>query len=591
MSSTTPSQIARDALRNLAQRRVAPTPDNYAGAYCEISGRHDDYAGIALPRVLEHIAAEFAQADGLVATAARSLAGAMEQRDWAQAQASLTTMLVAGATMPDWSGLIRGLLRQWDMRHANLTAARKREVIEHVLTTCGSDAAKMHERLSNVVQSWTDMAMQSTSAPRIDLSQSQIMAVRDASTRLTEIDWDREMPLLLRELLAHTLEYAVIQRLGHAPELAARADALAAAVRIAVTRKDVNDIAQQLKEFWFKLEVAGEGLSQVMKGLLDLLRLLIGSIGAIADDGGEVAEQMSQFGSVLDGPITPRTVRDLDRNLRAVLHKRAGAKVSFDETRAALKAMLATFIDRLGTLAASTGTYHERIGHYARELQETDDISRIGSIVARLAQDTREMQTDIQRSHDEMVSARTEAAALEMRVQALEGELKAVSQLVRQDALTRALNRRGLDEAFIAEASRSDRGGRPMSLAILDIDNFKQLNDSLGHAAGDEALQHLANVTRNALRPSDVLSRFGGEEFVILFPETKVDEAVNLMVRAQRELTRHFFLRENERLLMTFSAGVAERVPGESQHSLLNRADAALYRAKGQGKNRVIAAD
>ena len=124
----------------------------------------------------------------------------------------------------------------------------------------------------------------------------------------------------------------------------------------------------------------------------------------------------------------------------------------------------------------------------------------------------------------------------------------------------------------------------------MDIDHFKKLNDSLGHDTGDEALAHLAHVTKAALRPTDVLARYGGEEFVIILPDTPVAEGVQVMTRVQRELTRNFFLHRNERVLITFSAGVAERLAGEEAAETTKRADAALYHAKHSGRNRVVAA-
>ena len=129
-----------------------------------------------------------------------------------------------------------------------------------------------------------------------------------------------------------------------------------------------------------------------------------------------------------------------------------------------------------------------------------------------------------------------------------------------------------------------------MCVGLLDVDNFKQLNDTHGHQTGDEALQHLVRVTRRTMRPSDVLARYGGEEFLLLLPETRQEEAVEVMVRLQRNLTKAFFLHDNERVLITFSAGVALRREAEPQAAIIERADKALYQAKRSGKNRVCAA-
>ena len=205
--------------------------------------------------------------------------------------------------------------------------------------------------------------------------------------------------------------------------------------------------------------------------------------------------------------------------------------------------------------------------------------------------ETRGMQVDMMRSRDELVSAREQAEAAESRVRQLESELERVSEQVREDQLTGTLNRRGMDDALEREIARADRSGKAMCISVLDLDNFKRLNDTYGHAAGDAALVHLAKVIRHTVRPTDVIARYGGEEFLIILAGTSIDEAVGITTRLQRELTRRFFLHNNERLLITFSAGVAEYRQGESEESFFARADQAMYRAKEQGKNQVVPAE
>jgi diguanylate cyclase len=96
---------------------------------------------------------------------------------------------------------------------------------------------------------------------------------------------------------------------------------------------------------------------------------------------------------------------------------------------------------------------------------------------------------------------------------------------------------------------------------------------------------------KDTTRPEDIVSRYGGEEFVILLPNTKLGEAVHILSKIRRSLTKKFFLHENKRLLITFSAGVAELQPGEPQESIFKRADEALYRVKNGGKNQILTAD
>ena len=125
---------------------------------------------------------------------------------------------------------------------------------------------------------------------------------------------------------------------------------------------------------------------------------------------------------------------------------------------------------------------------------------------------------------------------------------------------------------------------------MLDLDDFKQINDKYGHIAGDEALIHLVRVIKETLRSMDVIARFGGEEFLIVLPDTPLEEAIQTVTRLQRELTTRFFLQGTEKVLITFSAGVAQLSDSESATDAIVRADQAMYLAKRSGKNRVMAA-
>jgi diguanylate cyclase len=190
-----------------------------------------------------------------------------------------------------------------------------------------------------------------------------------------------------------------------------------------------------------------------------------------------------------------------------------------------------------------------------------------------------------------LVQARSHVQEAEHRILTLERELEEVSSLVREDQLTGALNRRGMDEAFDREISRATRAAASLSVALMDIDHFKKLNDTLGHQVGDQALVHLSRVVKKLLRPTDVLARYGGEEFLILLPNTDAGEGQQVMQRVQRDLTKEYFMHDNQKVLITFSAGVAEMRSGESRDRLIDRADAAMYWAKASGRNRVELAE
>jgi diguanylate cyclase (GGDEF)-like protein len=142
------------------------------------------------------------------------------------------------------------------------------------------------------------------------------------------------------------------------------------------------------------------------------------------------------------------------------------------------------------------------------------------------------------------------------------------------DPLTQVLNRRGIDERLREELDRSARMGTLLSILLIDLDHFKSINDTLGHAAGDDALRRVASAIAIALRPYDFLGRYGGDEFLLILPGTQRDDALSIALRFVPDI-----------LTPTLSIGIADCEPGESATSILGRADRALYRAKAAGRN------
>lgn len=156
------------------------------------------------------------------------------------------------------------------------------------------------------------------------------------------------------------------------------------------------------------------------------------------------------------------------------------------------------------------------------------------------------------------------------------------------DPLTGALNRRSFTERALAELARGRRYARPTSLLMIDADRFKSVNDTYGHAGGDAVLQALSSCLEQTLRPSDVFGRLGGEEFAVVLPETRLDDAAQVAERIRAELASLVVMSNGATIRFTVSIGVAESEPTATDvKPALDRADAALYEAKAQGRNRV----
>ncbi|MCM5679312.1 GGDEF domain-containing protein [Schlegelella sp. S2-27] len=156
------------------------------------------------------------------------------------------------------------------------------------------------------------------------------------------------------------------------------------------------------------------------------------------------------------------------------------------------------------------------------------------------------------------------------------------------DALTGLANRLRLQETLKGEALRHRRNGHAYSVALLDVDHFKSVNDTHGHAAGDQALRAVAEVLKRTARTSDTVGRLGGEEFCVVLPETAETGARALAERARVALKDEAIVFEQRQIRLTASFGVATCTdPQEDWAALLKRADVALYRAKSGGRNRI----
>jgi len=156
------------------------------------------------------------------------------------------------------------------------------------------------------------------------------------------------------------------------------------------------------------------------------------------------------------------------------------------------------------------------------------------------------------------------------------------------DALTGVGNRRRLEQALAVELSRVRRGAGSLSVIMADIDHFKHVNDVYGHRAGDQVLARFGALLREQTRPTDVVTRFGGEEFVVLLPHTSLDQAMLKAEQFRAALAAHIIAPLTEPVTSSF--GVAEISHEEEEQSLLDRVDAALYQAKEDGRDRVVAA-
>lgn len=588
-----PSELARETLKRLALKRTPPTPDNYRMIYHEISGTE---AAEEFPeKTLKAIAASLPRQTPEQMRITRQIDAAIAERKLDGMKHALTELLnKSAAEPPNWSGLIRELLVRLEARHADLTPARKREALDHVLASAPAPDL-LFSRLQGLLKNWSQAsaaeatleasgaALPETAVPPAPTSAATAAAARNVDS-LKGSTGD------LLDLLAQLLETSIGVLLTDNTELSGEATRLAATARSVRGSDEVASFVTAMKRFGYRLHFVAEDQSELKSGLMHLLHLVIDNINELVLDDQYLQGQIAVVLELVNQPLNLRRLDDVERRIKDVIFKQSSLKKSLIDAQDQIKQMLATFVDRLADFSESTSGYHDKIEQCADKISKAHDITELTEVLAEVMRETRVIQLNAQRSRDELHQMRAKVTAAEKEVLRLQEELTSASEMVRHDPLTGVLNRKGMNEALETEVARMLRHGSKLCLALLDIDNFKKLNDSLGHAAGDAALVHLAQVVQEAIRPEDTLARYGGEEFVVILPDTDLDNAVTAMVRVQRELTRRFFLHNNDKVLITFSCGVAEVNEGEAAHDALQRADGAMYLAKRAGKNRVVAA-
>jgi len=595
-----PSVIARETLKRLAMERVPPTPDNYRAFYHRIAGSTEDEAFPA--QTFKRILGQLPTSTPNQLRFARQFERAIGQKSWPPVARALIDLCESSqAPNISWAPLLQQLLDQFERRHADLTPARKREALAHVLNSSGSDAAMLHSRLTGLLKGWANGPEDNTvlldaDTPQTTPSDTPEAPVIPEAAAPPDIDQATTMArvaALAPELgaeLSSMMHRGVSAFVNDNADLSKAVNLVADQLAGNPSRDDLPRLQASLSELALKLEWAGEDQGSIRQSLIALLQLVVQNISQLVIDDQWLSGQLTIIHQVFSQPLDIRNLDEVERRLRDVIDQQGRLKKELSDAQLRLKQMLAGFIDRLADMSDSAGSFHDTLETCAEQIEQAKDINALSDVVEHMLRETRAAQATAQRSREDLQSLRQQVDFANTEIAKLQHELHHTSELVRHDPLTGTLNRKGLDEAFQREIARTQRRAGSLCVGLLDIDNFKRINDTHGHHAGDAALQHLTEVVRENLRPQDSLGRYGGEEFLIILPDTDPEQAVAAMQRLQRALTNRYFLTDGQKLLITFSAGVARLEADEPPEAAIDRADKAMYRAKRAGKNRVMMA-
>jgi diguanylate cyclase len=548
-----PPALAKAALRRLVLEKLEPTPENYSRAYRQEAG---------LPP------------EAPVAPAAA--APAVDKQESAAQALAMATLI---------ERIVRGVQRggkQW-------TSARKKDSLQRVLSSTRSDAALLQQRLGQLLTGWESDTIDGAVDPEAleaEIEQPWADPTQPAPLAGEPGNASDEASPLWREIvqgLGDTVQVALPPPPAPNAELAGD---LATLTQNIVGAGPTVMQGDELGKLLGQARRVLQHRHHLVDQLSGLVEQLTASIGDLAEDDSWAKGQCEAMRHEMDLGLTSRSVRSVSEMLANTRERQQQLRVERAKARDALKTLINQMLSELGELGSHTGRFHENLGRYAGVIEKADSLESLADTVREMVEESRTVQSLVAVAQGKLQYEHGRASELSERVVELETELRRLSEEVSTDQLTQIANRRGLMQAFDTERARLERDGSQMSIGLLDVDNFKRLNDELGHSAGDTALKSLAAAVSKTLRPTDLVARYGGEEFVVLLPNTPVAEGEQILTRLQRSLSGSLFMHDQKPVFVTFSAGVTAYVTGERIELALERADQALYEAKRTGKNR-----
>lgn len=243
-----------------------------------------------------------------------------------------------------------------------------------------------------------------------------------------------------------------------------------------------------------------------------------------------------------------------------------------------VKSVLHSITDRTTGLASELGNQNLGMRQSIDELSLAQEQTEVFRLLQLVIAQANSIQGTVENSRDDLL-------ATKLAIDHLSLELQETRQQLHEDALTGAQNRRAMDAILAREVTRSARTGSRLSVAMIDIDHFKRVNDKHGHDAGDKLLLHITMIAKSVLRDADVLVRYGGEEFLLILPDSDTKGAEFVLSRLKQAISNSPLIYESQKIIVTFSDGFAQLKAGENGQALVLRADSALYAAKHAGRD------
>lgn len=320
---------------------------------------------------------------------------------------------------------------------------------------------------------------------------------------------------------------------------------------------------------------------QGLNSVLYVMESFARNLATLMPNDPVVSGQIEIVRDLLENPGDREKLFSAKRALTKAMSSTA-AQEQLQAAKDQAKNMADAFLAGMGQAGAEAGAFCEVIEQHRKAVEAASSQEELAQATQALLSSADQSRSRMQESQATMEATHAEAQSANDRIKNLEDSIRREAEKAKQDYLSGLMDRRSmndeLDKVFNSAINK-------ITIALLDIDNFNKINETQG--AGDVALNLLAESIEECVSGKGVPSRMGNEEFLILFSGYGADQVKEEMERLQRTLTKKFFLENDSRTVITFSAGIAQRLEGEAPSEAIMRADDAMHHAKSKGKNRV----
>jgi len=347
-------------------------------------------------------------------------------------------------------------------------------------------------------------------------------------------------------------------------------------------------VDSKYKNELFKLLNREEEFKQEKSELISTIEVFLDSLKHFLETDELLRQKLRNLKEDIKNLDNIESIKRFKAEVKDLFVKLGVIERVLEEERKELKNIILLLAESLKEFLGNSNGFSQYLDNFIEKIKKTDDIGEIKKLKLEVIKTTMIVKENTEKIKKKLLMAEKGLKEVKERMNKLEEEIKKAKEKALYDGLTGAYTRAVFNDRIVKEVERAKREKKRLSLLMMDIDNFKKINDTYGHQMGDIVLKIIVSQMKKVIRDFDFLARYGGEEFVLILPETgdKLAKEVAERIRSKIEHTK--FLYKGERIPVTISIGCAELKEDDSVESFIERADKALYEAKNSGRNRVV---